>query len=213
MLFSRDKKFLFIHVPKTGGTSMVTVLKKYSNRVPLPLRAIGYFFDDRGVKLPTWTYPITGYPYHVTGSKLKEIWGDETYESYFKFSFVRNPWDLVVSEYEYILQKKSHHLNDCVVKLGSFEQFLKWKEKHYARPQVNWVCDSKGNLVVDYVGRFEDYTRNANEILNKLNIEERVPHTNSTKRGDYRNYYTEETVAAVNRMYRPDIELFGYQFL
>lgn len=212
MLFSKKKRFLFVHVPKTGGTSIVSVLKKDSNRVPLPLRAIGYAFDDRGVKLPSWTYPITGYPYHVSAKALKEFWGDEEFSKYYKFAFVRNPWDLTVSEYFYILRKKNHHLHRKVSKLNGFEDFVSWKENNYVRPQANWLCDHEGHLLMDFVGKFENYTNDANNILKELGSSMVVPHKNATQKSDFREYYNDELVERVAEIYAPDIELFGYSF-
>ena len=212
MLVSKDRKFVFIHVPKTGGTSLVSVLKKASDRPILPLRAVGYMFDDNGIKLPEWTYSIFGYPYHVRSEQLLRIWGEEEYGKYFSFAFVRNPWDLVVSEYHYILRKKSHHLNKVVSKFGSFKEYLYWKESNYARQQTDWLCSPDGRLIVDSIGRFESYEADANGILAKLGIEESVPHKNSTVRNDYREYYDSESRELVGKLHANDIDVFGYLF-
>lgn len=213
MLISKKHKFLFIHIPKTGGTSLVSALKKHSDRAPLPLRAIGYFFDDRGIKLPEWTYGITGYPYHVRAKQVQKKLGKQEYSKLFSFAFVRNPWDITVSEYEYICQKKSHHLHSIAVQLGNFSNYLNWKVKNYNRQQSEWLLDDSGCLIVDKVYKFESYELHANEAIARIGFDYKVPHKNTTVRKSYQDYYrNKEDIEAVRVMYARDIELFGYEF-
>lgn len=212
MLVSEKKGFLFVHVPKTGGTSLVSALKHDSDRAFLPLRLVGYFFDDRGVKLPTWTYNYLGYPYHVTASTLISLWGMERFSRYYSFAFVRNPFDLVVSEYEYIRNKRVHPHHKKVRCMSGFSEYLLWKSDNYARPQLMWIADDDDNILVDFVGRFESYSEDANSILKRFGYDCMVPHKNATKRKDYRVYYNDNDVDLVCSMYRRDIEAFGYSF-
>lgn len=217
MLYSQEYNFLFIHIPKTGGTSLVSILKDRSDRVPLPLRGIGYFLDNRGISLPAWSYSILGFPYHITAEALRNYWGNEEFDRYFKFAFVRNPWDLVLSEYKYILTKPSHPLHRKISRSSSLDDFLEWKlsiwkNSRYARPQSAWLFDSAGNNLINYVGRFENYEENSTAIMRKLGIETEIPHLNATKHSPYLENYSNHGRKLVETMYAEDIDHFNYHF-
>ncbi|NOH29032.1 sulfotransferase family 2 domain-containing protein [Vibrio mediterranei] len=211
MLYSKSKKFLFIHVPKTGGTSLVKAMKKDCDRAFLPLRMIGYYFDDRGIKLPRSTYNILGYPYHVKADILSDMW-KEHYDELYKFAFVRNPWDIAVSEYFYIKRKKVHPIHKVVNQMPDFEYYLKWKVENYNRDQSEWVCDENDNLLVDFLGRFENYENDARKILKKFGYKSEVPKENVTKKKGYQSYYTDKMAEIVSEMNKRDITNFGYEF-
>ena len=214
MLISNHKKFLFIHVPKTGGTSLVAILKEFSNRPNIFLRSIGYFFDDRGYKLPEFTYNIFGYPYHVRSEQMFKLLDRNVFDNYFKFAFVRNPYDLTVSEYFYIKKIKTHQHHKAVNQIKSFDDFVIWKKVHYARPQTNWILGEKDEVLVDYIGKFEQYEKDANYILSKLGVNKTVPHLNITKKKHYLEYYkSRQTIDIVTQIYKKDFKFFNYTIL
>ena len=211
MLVNWKKSYIFIHVPKTGGTSITQMLKRDCDRAVLPLRMVGYMFDNSGHTMPEFTFPLFGYPYHVRARDLRRLWGDEKYDNLFSFAFVRNPWDLVVSEYFYIQQKWDHPLKRTVRKLGSFDDYVRWKiDNNYHRNQSEWLTDSDRTEIVQKIGRFETYESDANAILDRLGKSERVVHENAVKKDPYRTYYTDETIDLVYMMYRDDIERYAY---
>ena len=75
------------------------------------------------------------------------------------------------------------------------------------------MIDEKGNIAVDFIGRFENIKEDFKKITDKLNIKRTLKKTNTSKRKeDYRLYYDEETKAIVNEVYRKDIQLFNYEF-
>lgn len=213
MLVNWEKKYLFVHVPKTGGTSITQVLKRDCNRPILPLRALGYTINKSSDTKYESLYPIIGYPYHSRANDLCRIWGPERYNELFSFAFVRNPWDMAVSLYFYIQRKWDHPQRRAVRNLGSFEAYLDWKPEYGRhRQQSDWVYDSKGTQLVKHIGRFETYEEDANAILRKLGRSENVPHANATKHKSYYKYYNDRTAEKVAKLYCDDIMNFGYSF-
>jgi hypothetical protein len=139
--------------------------------------------------------------------------------SYFKFSIVGNPWDRAVSMYRYTASRK------C----GDFKAYLfgdfirnEWRHNYrFVRPQFQFLYDDHGNMLVDFVGRFETLQPDFDYVCYRLGIARRTsPQVNrSPEQVDgrisarsYADYYDNEPREFVADLYKKDIELFGYRF-
>jgi len=216
MLLSLRYKFLFIHIAKTGGTSVRAALRRYKWKDPYRIpqflcSRISSFSNHRlACKIPRHAKAITAY----------EMLPREFYDELFKFAFVRNPWDLQVSSYHHIQKERPHLLQHVV----DFEGFLKWKLDS-ARPyhyiidtsielQSNYLLDLNGNVIVDFIGRYEHLEADFHEACERIGIKTpELPHKRQARdRKSYQKYYTEETAAIVAAHFRRDIERFDYSF-
>ncbi|MCP4693026.1 MAG: sulfotransferase family protein, partial [Desulfobacterales bacterium] len=154
MLLSPGHNFLFVHIAKTGGTSIRAALRRYKwtdpYRAPL-------FFCSR-------LSGLTGHrlacklPRHAKAIAAFEMLPREVYDKLFKFAFVRNPWDLQVSSYHHIHRERPHLMEG----VEDFKSFLLWKFNP-ERPhqfhidtsiqlQSDYVKDLHGNVIVDFIG-------------------------------------------------------------
>jgi len=152
--------------------------------------------------------------FHIYGSNL--IFNRRKYKTYYKFVFVRNPWDRVVSCYcdKVLGVKDLPYYEDCYDK--DFKYFVKFIEKknlkcadrHIRLQSYLFPVDD-----VDYIGRFETFESDLKHVLNKLNIDSHeIPKKNTTMRRDYKKYYNEETKQIIAKKYEKDIKNFGYKF-
>lgn len=169
---------------------------------------------------------------HKTALEIRER-TEEPWDEFFKFCFVRNPWDRFVSGYTYYVQsvssvlsrfsftqehqKRTSILGKQIAASGGFRDFCLNLDSYdldlHFDPQVDYVTDTEGELIVDYVGRFENLSHDLAEICRRIGIPEiQLPHFRKTKRKHYREYYDEETEAVVRHKYARDIELFDYAF-
>ena len=211
MLISESKKFLFVHIQKTAGRSFESVLKENIEDLE--------------------SLPGT----HDHAAWVKDQLGDK-WDEYYKVAFVRNPWDRLVSWYTMIQEKgnttwykrmtgvgKYNKLRQYVLdNTNSFDEFIYTcvdtiddsdGKKSFWYNQLDYICDQQGNLMIDYVGRFENLKEDTAAVFKKLGIEgASLPHKNSSGRGNYRSYYSERTKALVAERYSRDIEYFGYEF-
>ena len=160
---------------------------------------------------------VVGYPQkaHMNISQMENLVDAETFKAYFKFGFVRNPWDRAVSLYE---RKDGIQLRDRM----SFDEFIDWMK--YAsstcvhpvphRYQLDWFVDGSGNILVDFIGRFERLEDDWDIIRRRLDITTELPklNINLDRQRDYTKYYTERTRKIVNDRFAVDIEYFGYNF-
>lgn len=216
MLISVKYKFMFVHIAKTAGTSVRSTLSRYRWHDPWYLPAfvcsrISHLSGHRlGCKIPRHAKAIAAY----------EMLPREFYNSLFKFAFVRNPWDLQVSSFHHIRRERPHLMQG----IDDFETFLRWKLDP-ARPyqyhidtsielQSDYLVDLHGNLIVDFIGRYESLEDDFREICTRIGIPApSLAHKRQAKdRKDYRKYYTDETAALIAGHFRKDIEMLGYRF-
>ena len=135
-----------------------------------------------------------------------------TFDRYFKFAFVRNPWDWNVSFYHYVLQTPEHPLHVGASHMSGFAEFLAWRTDKSRLLQKDFVADRDGNLLVDFVGRFEDLEEDFGKVCSAVGLRAALPHLNRSRHGDYRVHYTEYTRRLVEEAWAEDIRTFGYQF-
>ena len=79
-------------------------------------------------------------------------------------------------------------------------------------PQYSWLSDSRGNIIVDNIIRFENLQAEFNSLLEKLDLSATLPHVKKTERGHYRDYFDSDSMKAVENYFSVDIDYFGYSF-
>jgi hypothetical protein len=211
MEISYGHRFIFIHVYRVGGQSISQALAPYSYdpgtryaRVPL-LRKLGQSGRIRSLRERNYG--------HIKAKELKAALPPEVFDRFFKFAFVRNPWEWLVSTYHYVAQRPDNPQHELFRSFGSFEGFLDWRiNRNRPDLQTEFVLSDSGELLVDFVGRFESLAEDMGTVCERLAIEATLPHKNRSIHGDFREYYTPETRALVADTYRDDIEFFGYSF-
>ena len=216
MLLSHRYQFLFVHIAKTGGTSVRSALQRYRWRDPYYLpqwiasRLSGMTGHRLGIKLPRHCKAITA----------QEMLPREFYDSLFKFAFVRNPWDLQVSSYHHIRRERPQLMQAN----ESFEDFLRRKldperpwQYHLdtsVESQSHYITDLQGRQIVDFIGRYETLQEDFDHICDRIGITPiTLPHRRkASDRADYRGYYDDSTRRLVAEHFAPDIERLGYDF-
>lgn len=151
-------------------------------------------------------HPSVGYYEHMPAWRVRNYVGDEIWNSYFKFTFERNPWDRQVSWYYFKTKSKTNP--------PSFQAFHRSKRGAWVQNYDLYTSD--GRVIVDFVGRYENITdefAKAMEIIG-LGDNVRLPLTNvSPEKGkDYREYYDDTLRDLIADWYDREIRLFDYQF-
>jgi hypothetical protein len=217
MLLSPHYNFLFVHIAKTGGTSVRAALERVRWHDPYywlmwPCHRLSHLTGHRlGTKFPRHAHAIAA----------KEMLPKAFYDNLFKFAFVRNPWDLQVSSFHHIRRERPHYMEGR----DNFVDFLRWKldpERPYQfhidtsiELQSDYLIDLHDNLIVDFVGRYERLHDDFASICKRIGIASPdLPHRRQAtdRRKDFREYYNDETAELVAKYFRRDIERFGYAF-
>lgn len=202
-MISHPHKVIFVHIQKTGGES---VTQSFGAPKNLP---------DK----------------HRTAIELRESAGLEIWNSYFKFSIIRNPWERLVSWWSMIEGRRERyeagaHLNGfqayVLSNARTFEEFLENCDeeiedsdgsKWIFRNQFDYVCDSDGHILVDFIARFETIHRDFETISQRASFRPfDLPHANKSNHKHYSSYYTPELVSLVAGRFEKDIQQFGYEF-
>jgi hypothetical protein len=206
MLISDSHQFIFVHIRKAAGSSIRDTLEPLSLIKP----------EDTWSKIKSrflrWEKDYKKYAFrqHDSITVAKRLMPPELFESYFKFAFVRNPWDRLVSEYEFIRRRPDHGRHSKVMKMG-FEKYIIYQSKRFDAHQINMLADKDGNLLMDFIGKFENLHDDWNRITDKLGIENKeLTHRKKAGIKDYNSYYTDESRALVSELWKRDIEAFGY---
>lgn len=154
---------------------------------------------------------------HLNAVEIQKALGESRFKEYFKFAFVRNPWDRVVSEFFWRklrpnrIQFKTIYEMLLFIENGNCE--INDLNRHL-EPQYKMICDASQNVLVDYIARFEDYGEEIHTIFKKIALEPpaMIPKENSSIRKPYYNFYlnTQER-KLIEKIYENDIALFNYQ--
>lgn len=209
MIYSKEKQFLFIHIPKTGGKSMSSVLAEYASH--------NTNFDHllvRKLTLKFGSFPrLKIYSRHEKLSQFESFTCKSEYSKLWKFSIVRNPYDRLVSLFLF-QQQYSEANNHKLIKNMTFDDFVNWMNPWMKKTSmVSFIKNNDGKIDMDFIGRFENLNEDVNKIFEHLNIDKRLPYINKTKKTDsYRNYYNDKLIKLVQKNYEEDLDFFKYVF-
>ena len=134
------------------------------------------------------------------------------YDSFFKFSFVRNSWDLEVSLYHFMRQEQTHFQHEIAKSLPNFEAYVEWRLTQNRRHQRDFLADKNGDLIVDFVGRYDSLEKDFGTICRRIGVEAKLPHLRRSAHAHYSEYYNDRTKALIEEYHRVDIDTFHFEF-
>lgn len=207
-MISRQHHCIFVHIPRTGGTSIENVIWP-AERSEAELWM--------GFVQPHHNKYQTGGLQHLYARHIRHEVGEQTFQDFFKFAFVRNPWDKLVSLYSYLDRRPDLRQFMNVPEGTPFAEFigLAAASGHVqAAPQVDFIYAEDGEPLVDYIGRFERLAEDAAIVFERIGLEDAaLPAANaSARRRDYRAYYDGAMAQRVADIYQRDIAAFRYRF-
>jgi hypothetical protein len=198
---SNKHKCIFVHIPKAAGSSI-----EHSS-----------IFEDQRLKMGE---RVGG---HMSAMEYRDKYPD-SFEKYFKFSLVRNPFSRLVSAYFYLCKGGGKNRYDTQVFKKYFEgekvDFCKFCRNDlskemindiiHLKPQYTFLCDNSMSIMVDFVGRQETFSADTKKIFRKLGLKYEHRHSLRSNNKHFSEYYTEDMRTKVFDLYRTDFELFHY---
>jgi len=200
-----DYRAIFVHIPRTGGHTIDSLL--------------GHRRNKEKDKVRRHAYP------HEYKKMFPKDW-----ETYFKFTFVRNPWDRVVSAWtrsrgqnNYLVKDKKYIDNPEWFKENLFTPFNEYiqnklsetyKTGHFT-PQELWLFRKpKKPYEYDFIGKFEDFEKEVERLLELLQIKkpEKILKISPSNKKDYHEYYDNKSIRVVKELYGKEIDFLGYTY-
>lgn len=200
MIVCDKYKFIYIAITKTGTTSIISHLNKY----------IPNYNDYREIVKKNYNGKVYK---HVKAKQLRKLIGSKKYDSYTKFTVVRNPYDRAVSWYEYVyrLSKNNGRSSNGM----SFSEFVNLRRNVWTGKQKDYVTDDNGNLIIDHVLNYDNLDNELQNFMKKfgLNIG-KLPKLNKSSHRPLNkkliDYYDDEAKNKVYNVMKDDFDLFGF---
>lgn len=138
------------------------------------------------------------------------------HQGHFRFAFVRNPWDRLVSCWHDKVLSADHFglraRRDGMRSLPAFVEYVGQLDLDKCDPHLHRQATLINLDRVDFLGRFERFAHDFAVVCRQLGLPEDFRHENRTDHDHYSAYYDEQTAAEVGRLYESDARLFGYEF-
>jgi hypothetical protein len=221
-----EQRLLYFAVPKVANSSLKVVVTNAMN---------GHLPQDLQNAIDEGRNPFHGKHLRRRMYEEKRLLCKHqvrVYGRYVSFAIVRNPWDRLVSCYVQKIEQKDNSsgpnrkgTTGALDRAGAFDPDMSFAEfaravaaipdeeagRHF-RSQYTFLCDRRGNLLPERLGRFEHLAEDLSRVTDGVLSGNNLPHLKKTRRRDYRDYYDEETRDLVARRFARDIELFGYNY-
>lgn len=214
MIISTRRNYIFVHIPKTGGTSMAHALERRVGPEDILIgdtpkaRKRRNRLKDLTTRRRIWKH-----------SGLGDIGGLITpafLAGAFVFTMVRNPWDRTVSWYHWLREQRFSHPFVTLARESAFSDFLgspltEATFRHF--PSIRYVTTADGSERCDLFIRLEHFEQDAAPLWRHLGFRLDLPHENASDRArDYRAFYTDAEAERIATLYADDIRRFGYRF-
>ena len=213
-----ESGIIYVHIPKTGGTSIRKLLVNLKNNDVLNNDKKKYYYSEELKRRKISSI-------HGKARDYLEFIEQDLWSKSLKFASVRNPWDLMVSSYHWWLQNgnKFDRLKNMYLDISkmNFEEYLK---SSYGANMINecvgniedWFLDKDKNLILDGLVRLEHFENDFLKLIQKSNKKiynfSDLPRENVTKRKEYQFYYNNHTSLLIEERFKFLIDYCGYKY-
>lgn len=213
MIISSGRGYIFVHIPKTGGTAMALALE---TRAQVNDILIGDTPKARRRRGRVKQLPARGRLWkHATLADIDGLMTPDEIEATFTFTLVRNPWDRMVSYYHWLRLQHFDHPAVHLAKSRDFRDFLAapvTQAALRAHPARHYMTAADGQERCRLFIRLERLDEDAEPLWSHLGFRLTLPHVNRSEHGVYRDYYGPDEARLVAQCAAEDIARFGYRF-
>jgi len=203
-LQSKTQYAIFVHIPKTGGTSVFSAIWKHERTMP---------------NFHVWKSHNSAL---LRKEKLQAVFtprdADAYWKNAFKFTFIRNPWDHLVSWYHQGLKDGTYHssfnhwVEDGMQTAHNRNDLVPGSDTRDHRNQLSYFTDIDGAVLVDFIGRYENLEQDFQVVCQRIGVYFELEHVNQSIRRPYQEYYNTSNRQIVHDQFGDFIDQFGYKF-
>ncbi|WP_406645335.1 sulfotransferase family 2 domain-containing protein [Aliisedimentitalea scapharcae] len=214
MILSTGRSYVFVHMPKTGGTALALALEARAKSDDIML---GDTPKARNRRRRVRDAPTAGRLWkHSTLSDIQGLVPDDVLRSLFAFTLVRNPWDRCVSYYHWLRVQSFQHAAVDLARALDFEAFASHPQTTQGfrkTPARAFMQHGDGSEQCACYIRLEHFAADAAPLFDHLGFTFDLPRVNASQREqDYRGYYSAKSRQAIAESCAEDIARFGYRF-
>lgn len=214
MIVSRGRRYIFVHIPKTGGTALALALEARAMADDLLIGDTPKARRRRG-RLRA-LHPRGRLWKHSTLADIEGVVDAAELDGFFTVTLVRNPWDRLVSYWHWLRMQRFDHPVVALAKAKDFGGFIADPDigaSLRAHPYAAYMTDAEGRERASLYVRLEHFEADAEPFFAHLGFRVALPRANASARDrDWRRYYDDETAARVADLCAEDIARFGYAF-
>ena len=205
MIISHKHRFIFFAVPKTATHTIREALRAHKGPDDWEQQVL---FGRQSLPIPEIARIGHG---HISARQLQPAVDDEVWNEYFKFGFVRNPFDRYISTCFFLNRDNPRFAEQAKPFLRNALSRPRFRQRILVTPQSQQLTGEDGTIALDYVGRYETLQQSYDEICERIGIERTdLGRKNASQHKKYVEYYDEQLQQTVRDFYRSDFEAFDY---
>ena len=214
MIISQGRNYIFVHIPKTGGTALALALEARAMKDDI---LIGDTPKAKRRRKRLKGMQAAGRIWkHSTLADIDGLVPAAFIEQAFAVTLVRNPWDRLVSYYHWLRDQGFDHPAVGLAKALEFSEFLNaplTRASISNAPYASYLKTAHGRDPDAHFIRLEHFDEDAAPFWDHLGFRLDLPWANASRRqADYRSYYSDSDAALLGRLCQEDVDRFGYSF-
>ena len=207
MIISHKHRFIFFAVPKTATHAVREALRTNLDPEDWEQQVL---MGRQALPIPEIASIQHG---HISVQQIRLHLSEEIWDGYFKFGFVRNPFDRFVSTCFFLNRDNPNFAANAVALMKDALRRPRFRQRILVLPQTQQLTDASGQVALDFTGRYENLQSSYDQICEQVGIPAtKLPIKNASKHAGYFNYYDEELRGMVAELYASDLRTFDYEF-
>ena len=207
MIVSHKHQFIFFAVPKTATHAIRQALREHIGPDDWEQQVL---FGKQFLPIPEIARIQHG---HISVRQVRPHLDPDVWQTYFKFGFVRNPFDRYVSTCFFLNRGKPEFATSARAFMKQALAVPRFRQRVLVKPQNLQLIDQDGAIALDVVGRYETLQQSYDEICERIGIPSTaLERKNPSQHAAFTDYYDDEMRRIVADFYEEDLRLFGYDF-
>ncbi len=207
LIISHKHRFIFFAVPKTATHAIRQALREHMGPDDWEQQVL---FGKQSLPIPEIAKIRHG---HISVRQIRPHIAAQVWDNYFKFCFVRNPFDRYVSTCFFLNRSNPNFSASAVSFMKQALSRQQFRQRILVQPQVMQLRDTDDEIALDYVGRYETVQQSYDEICERIGIPATdLARKNPSRHAAYADYYDDELRGIVGEFYKDDLASLGYGF-